>query len=59
MGNEAAAVAAAEAERAKELIHYLAWDAYPGVTLHMQNMYMTWIVMILLILLFQKMILLF
>ena len=52
MGNEAAAVAAAEAERAKELIHYLAWDMYPGVTLHMQTMYMTWIVMILLILLF-------
>ena len=51
MGNEAAAMAA-EAEHAKEIIHYLAWDAYPGITLHMQTLYMTWIVMVILILLF-------
>lgn len=51
MGNEAAA-AAAEAEHAKELIHYLAREIAPGITIHMQTMYMTWIVMIILILLF-------
>jgi F-type H+-transporting ATPase subunit a len=51
MGNEAAA-AAAEAEHAKELIHYLAREIAPGITVHMQTMYMTWIVMIILILLF-------
>ena len=53
MGNEAAAAAAAEAaEHSEELIHYLAREVAPGITIHMQTMYMTWIVMILLILLF-------
>lgn len=51
MGNEVAA-AAAEAEHAKEIIHYLAQEVAPGITIHMQTMYMTWISMILLILLF-------
>lgn len=51
MGNEAAA-AAAEAEHAKEIIHYLAQEVAPGVTIHMQTMYMTWISMAIVILLF-------
>lgn len=51
MGNEVAA-AAAEAEHAKEIIHYLAQEVAPGVTIHMQTMYMTWITMVILILLF-------
>jgi len=47
MGNEAAA-----AEHSGELIHYLAQTFAPGVTIHMQTMYMTWITMAILIVLF-------
>ncbi|MER2139209.1 MAG: F0F1 ATP synthase subunit A [Succiniclasticum sp.] len=52
MGNEAAAAAAEAAGHSEELIHYLAREVAPGITINMQTMYMTWISMILLILLF-------
>ena len=42
MGTEAAAMAK-EAENANEIIHYFAQEWAPGVVIHMQTMYMTWI----------------
>lgn len=51
MGNEAAAMAH-EAEHADEIIHYLAQEIAPGITINMQTMYMTWITMAILIVLF-------
>ena len=44
MGTEAAAMAK-EAENANEIIHYFAQEWAPGVVIHMQTMYMTWITM--------------
>ena len=52
MGNEAAAAAAEAAGHSEELIHYLAREVAPGITINMQTMYMTWISMIIVILLF-------
>lgn len=51
MGNEAAAMAQ-EAENASEIIHYFAQEWAPGVVIHMQTMYMTWITMAILIFIF-------
>ncbi len=51
MGNEAAAVAQ-EAEHASEIVHYFAEEIAPGVVIHMQTMYMTWITMAIVFVLF-------
>ena len=51
MGTEAAAMAK-EAENANEIIHYFAQEWAPGVVIHMQTMYMTWITMAIVFLLF-------
>ena len=51
MVNEAAAMAQ-EAENADEIIHYFAQEWAPGVFIHMQTMYMTWITMAIVFLLF-------
>lgn len=51
MGTEAAAMAQ-EAERSSEIIHYFAQEWAPGVVIHMQTMYMTWITMAIVFLLF-------
>lgn len=51
MGNEAAAMAQ-EAEHSSEIIHYFAQEWAPGVVIHMQTMYMTWITMAILIVIF-------
>lgn len=50
MGNEAAM--AQEAEHSSEIIHYFAQEWAPGVVIHMQTMYMTWITMAILIVIF-------
>lgn len=52
MGNEVAAAAAQEAEHASEIIHYFAQEWAPGVVIHMQTMYMTWITMAIVFVLF-------
>ncbi|MFQ9934743.1 MAG: hypothetical protein ACLRXQ_00285 [Phascolarctobacterium faecium] len=43
---------AKEAENANEIIHYFAQEWAPGVVIHMQTMYMTWITMAIVFLLF-------
>ena len=49
MGNEAAAAAQ---EHSGEIIHYLAQEVAPGIVIHMQTMYMTWITMAVVFVLF-------
>ncbi len=51
MGTEAAAMAQ-EAEHASEIVHYFAREWAPGVVIHMQTMYMTWITMAIVLVLF-------
>ena len=49
MGNEAAAAAQ---EHSGEIIHYLAQEVAPGIVIHMQTMYMTWLTMAVMLVLF-------
>ncbi|WP_337369926.1 F0F1 ATP synthase subunit A [Phascolarctobacterium faecium] len=51
MVTEAAAMAQ-EAEHASEIIHYFGKEWAPGIIVHMQTMYMTWITMAIVFLLF-------
>lgn len=51
MATETAAMAQ-EAAHAKEIIHYFAQEWAPGVVIHMQTMYMTWVTMAIVFVLF-------